>query len=223
MIQFDEAAFGEIALGSELVIGNDITIHGLGAAATTLSGGGQNRVFNIAAGADVSIDSLTIMNGGNVADGGGIFSAGNLTLTLVDVTGNIAAQRGGGIFSAGSLALTACTVAGNSVIATLDAPTATGGGLASDSDGGTIAITDSTFADNAVALDIAAGTLATSPSLRGGGLAFAGDSTVTLTNTTVSANLANSYSGGDEELGAFANEATGGGLDFRGAGAARSR
>src|SRR3954470_6197823 len=91
-IQFDATANGEIDLSSELFINKNITIHGLGTAVTTLNGLGQKRIFNTAAGADVHIDSLTIMNGGTVASGGGISNAGTLALTLVDVTGNQAAS-----------------------------------------------------------------------------------------------------------------------------------
>src|SRR5688500_12055165 len=151
VIQLDAAANGEVSLASELFINKDLTIHGLGTAVTTLSGGGQGRVFNIAAGADVHIDSLTVMNGGNVADGGGIANAGSLTLALVDVTGNQATNRGGGIYNTGVLTMTACSVAGNAVIAPLSSGAAGGGGLASGVDAGAVSITDSTFADNAVA------------------------------------------------------------------------
>jgi hypothetical protein len=218
VIQFDAGASGEIGLTSELFIDKTLTIHGLGTTATRLSGLGQNRVFNIAAGASVDIDSLTVMNGGGVANGGGISNAGSLSLTLVDVTGNQASSSGGGIYNAGSLTLTACTVAGNSVVATLDAPTAAGGGVASDSAGGVVTITDSTFADNAVALDPSLGTLASAAHVRGGGLAFAGSEDVTLTNITVSANLANSFTG-DEETAAHTTAAEGGGIAFAGVGA----
>ncbi|MEA2735579.1 MAG: hypothetical protein QOE14_2030, partial [Humisphaera sp.] len=221
-IQFDAAASGEIDLASELFVNKNITIHGLGTAATTLSGGGQNRVFNIAAGANVAIESLSIMNGGNVGDGGGINNAGNLTLSLVDITGNQANSSGGGIYNynAGSIAMNSCTVAGN-VVLSFVGKTATGGGLASASTGGTIAITDSTFADNAVAYDysIAPGGLGTQTHLvRGGGLAFTGDATITLTNTTISGNLANSYAADPDS--SSTETATGGGIFFADLGSA---
>jgi len=217
VIQFDAAANGEIDLSSELFINKNITIHGLGTAVTTLNGLGQNRVFAIAPGANVNIDSLTVMNGGSVASGGGISNAGALALTLVDVTGNQAASAGGGIFNAGSLTLTTCTIAGNSVVATLDSASAIGGGLASESAGGTVTINDSTFADNAVAFDPSLGTLSSSAAVRGGGMAFGGSENVSLTNVTVSANLANSFTG-DEETATQTTQADGAGIAFTGAG-----
>ena len=220
-ITFDPAAAGEIALASELLITADLTITGLGAATTTLSGGGRNRVLSVAPGADVTVSALAVVNGGGVDFGGGIANAGRLTLAHVDVTGNVAAARGGGIYNPGDLALDACTVAGNAVTAPLAAGSAAGGGLASDTGAAaaaaTVAIANSTFADNAVAFDTAAGPLASHAAVRGGGLAFEGDAAVTLVNSTVSGNLANSYVG-SEDLASPANQADGGGIAYLGAG-----
>ena len=217
VVQFAESAFGDVTLAAELTIDKNLTIHGLGSTATTLrAAAGSHRVLSIAAGATVSIDSLAITGGGNVAYGGGIHNAGSLALTLVDVTNNTATARGGGIYNAGALTLTSCTVANNAVIAPLDAPTASGGGIDSDVGASSVTITDSTLAENTVALDTAAtaGWLAAHAYVRGGGLAIDGDADVALANVTVSGNVANSFVNA-----AGANQADGGGIVFLSGGA----
>ena len=215
VVQFADPAFGEIALASELTIDKDLTIHGLGAAATTLGGGGQHRVLTIAAGADVSIDSLTITGGGNVANGGGIANAGTLALNAVDVTNNLATARGGGIYNNGSLTLINCNVANNAVTASLDLASGAGGGIDSDVDASSLTISDSTIAENSVAFDATLGTLAALAQLRGGGLAVDGHADVALSNVTVSGNVVNSDTGAVESPG----QADGGGVSFLSTGA----
>jgi len=146
-IVFDKSLSGKnIALQSELKIDKDLDIEGLGANQLAVSGGsdfeGPWRVFEVTAGATVTIAGLTIQNGRapDAADpsagGGGILNAGTLTLIgctlrnntahvggaisnmgvlIVDscLIANNSADAGGGIYNAGTLRLTGATVTGN--------------------------------------------------------------------------------------------------------------
>jgi hypothetical protein len=101
-----------VQLTSELLINKNITVDGDinndGVADVTLDGQYRTRVIEITSGRTVTLDGLVITrglvsgNGGNGgygatgAMGGGIFNAGNLTLSNVTVTGNAAAGGGGG-------------------------------------------------------------------------------------------------------------------------------
>jgi hypothetical protein len=108
-----------------------------------ISGNGSGRVFNVAAGAVVTLNNLTITNGliqgsiggqngsdtfGTAGRGGGIINRGNLTLTWCTITGNSAVGGqfvspnnggnggdgdGGGIYNSGTLTLNGCAISHN--------------------------------------------------------------------------------------------------------------
>src|SRR5262245_40756202 len=64
IVRFKNDSQGTITLTTgELSIAGDVRIDGLGASKVTLSGGGKSRVLNIAAGANVIIDGITVANG----------------------------------------------------------------------------------------------------------------------------------------------------------------
>lgn len=145
---------GTLVLTSgELAINKDLTITGPGADLLAISGNHSSRVFNIGESNTVAISGLAIRNGrgangaygsytgapGGPGDsGGGIYNAGNLTLTECAVTMNQAGWggagrsghysskisggnggsggHGGGIHnpSTGTLVLRRCTLSGNS-------------------------------------------------------------------------------------------------------------
>jgi hypothetical protein len=103
--------------------GHTLVIHGNGATLQRSAAGGTPafRIFQICAGADVTIDRLTIMNGiGSTGLGGGIFNdgfTGNATLTITNstVSGNSASGAGGGIYNGqATLIINNSTVSGNS-------------------------------------------------------------------------------------------------------------
>lgn len=86
--------------GGTLTIGKAVTIQGPGADKLTISGNNQNRVIGIAPSlTQVTIKDLTVANGGNVADGAGIFTSSRLNLENVVLTNNTAGFRGGAIFN----------------------------------------------------------------------------------------------------------------------------
>jgi hypothetical protein len=191
------------------------TISGPGAAWLAVSGNYSSRIFAIDSGVTVNIVGFTI-TGGVVstasstapAQGGGISSAGTLTLTGVtvsnstaygdlpstDITG--AAAQGGGIYSTGALTLIGSTVTGNG------AQAAGGDSFGGDAAGGgiyctaSLSVTSSTIAhngaiggDNRVNRDRWPSTLLTTGSARGGGVYAAGLSSA-FTDSTISDNSA---------------------------------
>jgi fibronectin-binding autotransporter adhesin len=92
---------------TEILISNNITIHGPGQNILAVEAGfysfkgnphaAQSRLFEIAAGATVSINDLTLENGSAPDSGGGILNHGSLTLEK-DVIKGCVANQGGGVF-----------------------------------------------------------------------------------------------------------------------------
>ena len=109
-ITFDANYFTDprtITLASALSIAKSLTIDATGVTSPTVSGNDAVRVFTIASGAVVNMTNLTISHGLiEGANGGGIYSAGTLTLTDSDVSNNVATAinwtggNGGGIYIA---------------------------------------------------------------------------------------------------------------------------
>jgi hypothetical protein len=122
-INFAPGLMGTIHLTGELAISKNLSIVGPGPLNVTVSGQMASRVFDVGAGATVSLQGLTIANG--MADsGGGVQNAG--TLTVKDcifsdnkaVAGSSTSGMGGGLFneSQGVLALVHCTFQNNEVV-----------------------------------------------------------------------------------------------------------
>ena len=135
-IVFDKSVAGTISLGSggpaggifELDISKNLHIEGPGASKLAISGY-SSRVFEVAAGTQVTLSGLTIQGGNgryggfdiNVNDfeGGGILNWGTLMVKGCIVTGNFnqfsspSEDLGGGIYNAGALTLSGTTVTRN--------------------------------------------------------------------------------------------------------------
>jgi hypothetical protein len=163
-----------------------LVIHGNGATLQRSTAGGTPafRIFQIGAGADVTIDLLTIMNGNlNVLGdsfGAGIYNTGTLTVTNSILSGNSATSvgignmLGGGIYNTGTLTVANSTLSGNSAISA-----GFGGGIYNT---GTVTVTNSTLSGNsAIAGRGVVGGF-------GGGIYNTG--TLTVTNSTCSGNSA---------------------------------
>ncbi len=110
-ISFDTVIFGmpqTIVLGgTQLKILNNgsLTINGAGASNLSVSGNSLSRVLEVAAGAVVNLNGLTITDGRVVpnASGAGVLNGGTLFLTDCTVTNNVAVDaNGGGIFNDGN-------------------------------------------------------------------------------------------------------------------------
>ena len=165
----DAAATGDLDLTKS------ITIQGAGARQTLIDGSGLDRVFDVASGVTALIADVTV-TGGLVDDGGGgIASAGTVTLLRDTITNNEALaagnNSGGGVSSSGILTVTQSTISGNRAY--------NGGGIAF---AGTATIADSTIAGNR------AGGLGSNGD--GGGISGFGGSSLGLTGSTVADNHA---------------------------------
>jgi uncharacterized repeat protein (TIGR01451 family) len=144
-ITFDPIiAGGTIALGSDLLIQNDITIDG-GDNDITVSGSNTSTVFSIDTGATVVLDSLIIADGNGVGSisvlsGGAIFNQGILTIQSSTIKNSFAMNGGGGIYNfLGTLTLD------NSLV-TANTAGNQGGGL--NNEVGTVSVSNSTISGN---------------------------------------------------------------------------
>jgi hypothetical protein len=158
------------ATGLPVIAANDaLTIVGNGDVIqrSTASGTPAFRLFDVASGASLSLESLTVQNGlaqgnglgGSPGEGGAIYSQGTLALNTVTVQHNTAqgystgTVAGGGIYSGGSLTVQSSTIQNNQALggagATFeggDGGSALGGGLYIS--GGTAMLTGATVSSN---------------------------------------------------------------------------
>jgi hypothetical protein len=181
-IDFAPNVTGSITLTSaQLVIDKSVTIEGPGARSLTVQRDSAAPAFTIFASlpptggsTKVKISGLTIANGNQPSQGGGITNFTDSTLTLSDCTlsANTAAE-GGGIynFSGATATITNCTFTSNSA-----SNDASGGGGAYNNTNGVMTMTNCTVAGNQAVTGF------------GGGIVDLG--TLTLNNCTVSANSA---------------------------------
>jgi len=188
----------------ELVIGKNLTITGPFAHRVTVrrsTNSSPFRIFHIPSSTvTVFISRLTISNGAALivgfggGDGGGIRSAGVLTLTDCIISANQAAGtefvggHGGGVLNeSGTMTITGCTISNNSAQyntgSSGDSADGSGGGISNYS-GGSLSITNSTISGNSCfiadpfGLNFGGGS--------GGGVANSGS--VTVRNCTISDN-----------------------------------
>ncbi|HEV3203504.1 MAG TPA: hypothetical protein VGY77_03935, partial [Gemmataceae bacterium] len=163
---------------------HNITIEGPGAdqLAVRRDTGGDYRIFTVNS-VVVTISGLTISNGNALTgEGGGIYNAGTLTLTDSTLSGNDA-YRGGGIYnSAGTLFVSRSTLSGNS------AGTGFGGGIYNY--GGTLTVWASALNGN--------GAFGESS---GAGIYNTQDGSVTVIDSTLSHNLAETGGGITNNVG----------------------
>jgi hypothetical protein len=202
----------------QLEINKNLTIQGPGAGLLAIDGGGA-RVFQVDAGASVSISGLTIEGGtgqkyatalgGVTSDGtpdlydgygGGILNLGTLTLSGCTVTNNTDGNQwggalglyagGGGIYNHGTMTLSSCTVTANSSYGWATAYwNSYGGGVSND---GTMTLSSCTVTGNSAnSVPPITGTM--KPSV-GGGIYNGG--TMTLSGSSVTGNIANAGGAG---------------------------
>jgi hypothetical protein len=190
------------------IVGNGDTIE-----RSTATGTPDFRLLDVASGASLTLENLTLqggttiaINGKNGMDGGGIYNLGTLVLNGVTVQNIVAGFSGinsalggitawgGGIYSFGSLTLEGGTIfQSNEALATSNGDgSAYGGGVCAVM-GGTVTMTNCTLDNNTAA--------AGDEAAYGGGLCA--KATVTMTNCTLDGNVAQmksssagSYGGG---------------------------
>ena len=139
-IQFAAGLSGTILLSSTLPISTSLMING--GSGVTINGNNSVAAFDIANGAVVILNGVTITGGQSASngDGGGIFNDGQLTLENSLVTAN-SAVNGGGIYNNGGiLTLVNSTLEGNT------ATNGNGGGIYNN--GGMVNLANSTFLNN---------------------------------------------------------------------------
>lgn len=161
-------------------IAGTLTIQGNGAIIERNSAD-KFRIFHINAGGNLTLDRLTIQNGlvdALVANGGGIYNEGNLTLSNSNVTRNNVTGRGGGIYNTGNLTISSSTVSGNQSLSF--GGNGDGGGIYND--GGKVAIKDSFFSSN-------------SAEANGGGIGNGSGGKLTIINSTFDHNTAGNKGG----------------------------
>jgi len=170
----------EACATGDLDINANITISGAGADVTIVDGGGLDRIFHVQKNYVSTITGMTIRNGhaspGPTEPGGGVLVEGTLTLTDVDVNGNLCDDRGGGIYvMKGSLTLTRVTVSGNTA-------GGNGGGIGGESATTVTAMTNVTVSNNTAA--------------NGGGVYDKKVTDFTMINVTITGNAASGSGGG---------------------------
>ncbi|MEM7112219.1 MAG: choice-of-anchor D domain-containing protein [Chloroflexota bacterium] len=151
----------------DLDITDDLTIDGAGADTTIVDANDLDRVFEIRNSSTVVfLNDITIQDG-NTVSGAGIRVNLNTTLTLNDstVSSNQASDHGGGAVNFGTLNINRSTFSNNSA-------TNWGGSFRNDGGSSVANINNSTFSGNTATT----------------GNAFANDGTVTVRNSTFSAN-----------------------------------
>jgi hypothetical protein len=203
-----------ITLGSyrDLEINKNLTIQGPGAGLLAISGAiagnSVSRVFQVDAGANVTISGLTIEGGNGMkfydfnpfsftgdpydGHGGGILNLGTLTLSGCTVTGNSAGltgtdySKGGGIYNGGTMTLSGCTVTGNSVNSVYTYDLFYGGGIYN---GGTMTLSGCTVTGNSAV------SAATRQYSSGGGIFNDTQGNLTILSSTVLNNTASEGGG----------------------------
>ncbi len=192
--------------GGLYVSAQNLIIEGAGLGQTIINATGLgDRVFDVASGANLTLEGVTVTGGSGVADGGGILNSGTLTVNSSAVTNNSCGNGGGGgIINFGTLTVSDSTIEGNTTYHNGFGNLSLGGGI--ENEGGATII-NSTI-DNNLALNEGGGiynvgvvSLTNSTiygnetASNGGGIAIEGFQ-MTLVNCTISSNSANGSGGG---------------------------
>ncbi len=172
--------------GGALSLTNPVTINGPGAGNLTINGNNLDRDIIVGTnwspnpGLNVSINGLTLA-GGSQAYGGGLLNFGTLTVSNTTFADNTAGSSGGGgIYNVTVLTLNNCTFTGNAILSV-------GAGAAIDNiSSATATINNCTFTGN---------NANGSGSSAGSGGAIANYNTMTVTDSTFTANMATSDGG----------------------------
>ena len=182
----DAAATGDLDI---VASGGKVTINGAGPDSTIIDGGGVDRVLDVLSTAGFALSGVTVSGGRTCGPGGGIRSAGTLTLENSTVSGNTAISGSGSCIQVTTALLINATGAGD------------GGGIY-HAGAGLLAVTNSTIRGNTAdgigggILNIINGTLSMTNSIVSGNTAAAGGSgifnggTAALTASTIRFNRA---------------------------------
>lgn len=90
IIEFSPSLVGStITLTSEIVVAFDLEMSGLGKNSLTISGGSNNRIFNVNQGVSMSISDVALEDGYALTEGGAFINHGTVTLDNVKFEGNM--------------------------------------------------------------------------------------------------------------------------------------
>ena len=168
----------------------------------TISGGGTHRVFNVATGASLRLENLTVTNGfASAGDGGAITNSGTLELFETTVSTSTAASGGGGgIKNAGTL-----LIGSGSIVTRNVASVGAGGGVLNST--GTVTVDGGTVSDNASVssgggmynvggLTVVNSAISGNSGTSGGGIYHAGGGQVAIDDSSFTASDATLLDGG---------------------------
>ena len=172
----DANATGDLDFVSEIIL------NGAGADETIIDADQLDRVLQVLAGAAVTLDGVTLRDGQSPdtmdenSKGGGVYSAGVLTIENSFISENTAAYHGGGVYcNTGTLAVVNSSISGNTA-------TYAGGGIYNS--GGALIIESSTIDGN------------TTGTSRDGGGIYNFEGTLTINHSTISNNISSDSGGG---------------------------
>jgi hypothetical protein len=163
-----------LAHSADLDLTGNLTIQGAGAGSSVIDAA-ESRVFDVGAGAHVTLSGMTVQ-GGTEVFGGGIFIdfGASVTISNTAVSNNFADGAGGGIFNLGTLTINNSTLANNS--------TSNVGGAVWSAEGN-LMIRGSTISGNSARLD-------------GGGIWLGTNGNAMIVDSTLFGNTAVLFSGG---------------------------
>lgn len=183
--------------------GLDIAVRSIsGPESTTIDGGGNATVVAFQNDEQVTsvLDGFTVTNGTSELGGGIYISFSSPTITNCIITGNLATSTGGGIYTIySSPTITNCIISGNTA--------SYGGGICTNGSPSSPTITNCTISGNSASswgggffipmssTSIIDSTISGNSAYHGGGIQTL-ESPPTITNCTISGNLASSWGGG---------------------------
>jgi len=171
----------DTAATGDLDVIHDLTLDGAGARSTVIDAAGIDRAFQVLSGVHLTVSGISVTGGFVQGEGGGILSAGPLTVSDSSFYGNVAdpsnVGEGGAIRATNTLAITGSTLANNLAY----------NGGAIEANGNTTTISDTTISGNR------AGNITENGD--GGGIDL-GFGSLTITNSTIADNI--EYAGSGE-------------------------
>lgn len=187
-------------LTAGVAVGKNLTIEGDGSTNTVVDGVGLYRLFD-ATSFTLAFEDIALANGAGDPDGGAV-RAGDVTLTRVRATDNVASVRGGAIHATGDVEISASILSGNSTLSTTSGDG--GGAIYAEF---TVTLDETLLADNTSGADggailagtnvyVTASSFARNSATSGDGGAIRALGTVDAENATFYANSATTGDGG---------------------------
>jgi predicted outer membrane repeat protein len=159
---------GTLTLSQPMTVTRDLVVEGSNT--IVLSGRGRSQILAVPLGVNATLRDLVLTDGFG-GDGGAISNGGDLSISNVTFTNNIAIPRGGAIYNTGTLSLTNALFLGNSAV---EGSSSCGGAVCSQ--GGSVNMQNVSFSDNVAEGEAVDGTFAAQGWGYGGALYCVGGS-----------------------------------------------